>query len=120
MILKKNHCRFVVLTFILKTSIIDDWLVAWLGHFQLERALICSALSFFAHKLNKIDDLIHIRESEVYLNMRELLYTVIAIYIITVLIKISAKFESHNNLSAVSRYLSTIFPSKFQNSGTRV
>ena len=34
----------------------------------------------------------------------------IAVYIITVLVKISAKFESHYNLLAVSRYLSTIFP----------
>ena len=34
MILKKNRCWFVVRTFILKTSIIDDWLVAWLGYFQ--------------------------------------------------------------------------------------
>ena len=54
--------------------------------------------------------LVHIRESEVYLNVGELLYNVIAVYIITVLVKISAKFESHYNLLAVSRYLSTIFP----------
>ena len=48
-------------------------------------------------------DLVHIRENEVYLNMGELLYNVIAVYIITVLIRISAKFESHYNLLAVSR-----------------
>ena len=54
--------------------------------------------------------MVHIRESEVYLNVGELLYNVIAVYIITVLVKISAKFESHYNLLAVSRYLSTIFP----------
>ena len=52
--------------------------------------------------------LAHIRESEVYLNMRELLYNVIAIYNITVLIRISASFGSHYNLLTVSRYLSTI------------
>ena len=58
--------------------------------------------------------LVHIRESEVYLNMRELLYNVIAVYIITVLIKISAKFESHYNLLAVSRYLNNIFSASFK------
>ena len=57
---------------------------------------------------------VHIRESEVYLNMGELLYNVIAVYIITVLIKISAKLESHYNLLAVSRYLYHFFSvSKF-------
>ena len=41
--------------------------------------------------------------------MGELLYNVIAVYIIIVLIRISAKFEAHYNLLAVSRYISTIF-----------
>ena len=31
---EKKSRWFVVRTFILKTSIIDDWLVAWLGYFQ--------------------------------------------------------------------------------------
>ena len=61
--------------------------------------------------------LVHIRESEAYLSMGELLYNVIAVYIITVLIKTRAKFESHYNLLAVTR---PFFLSKFQNSGTRV
>ena len=56
--------------------------------------------------------LFYIRESEVYLSTGELLYNVIAVYIITVLIKTSVKFESHYNLLAVSCYLS-----KFQNLG---
>ena len=47
--------------------------------------------------------LVHIRESEAYLSMEELLYNVIAVYIITVLIKTRAKFESHYTLLAVSR-----------------
>ena len=34
MILKKMPWRFVARIFILKTSIIDDWLVAQLGYFQ--------------------------------------------------------------------------------------
>ena len=60
--------------------------------------------------------LVHIRESEVYLNMGELLCNVIAVYIITMLIKISAKFESHYNLLAVSRYIDQFFSviSKFR------
>ena len=53
--------------------------------------------------------LAHIRESQVYLSMGELLYNVIAVYIITVLIRISATFKSHYNLLAVYRYLSVIF-----------
>ena len=56
--------------------------------------------------------LAHIRESEVYLSMGELLYNVIAVYTITVLIRISATFKSHYNLLAVSRYLSAIFSQK--------
>ena len=47
----------------------------------------------------------HIRESEVYLSTEELLYNVIAVYIITVLIKTSAELESHYNLLVVSCYL---------------
>ena len=58
--------------------------------------------------------LVHIRESEVYLNMGELLCNVIAVYIITMLIKISAKFESHYNLLAVSRYLDYFFSASFK------
>ena len=54
----------------------------------------------------------HIRESEVYLSTRELLYNVIAVYIITVLIKTSAELESHYNLLVVSCYLDHFF--KFQ------
>ena len=61
--------------------------------------------------------LFYIRESEVYLSTGELLYNVIAVYIITVLIKTSVKFESHYNLLAVSRYLDHFFLSKFQNLG---
>ena len=49
--------------------------------------------------------LFYIRESEVYLSTGELLYNVIAVYIITVLIKTSVKFESYYNLLAVSCYL---------------
>ena len=62
--------------------------------------------------------LFYIRESEVYLNTGELLYNVITVYIITVLIKTSVKFESsHYNLLAVSCYLDHFFLSKFQNLG---
>ena len=43
----------------------------------------------------------HIRESEVYLSTGELLYNIIAVYIITVLIKTSAELESHYNLLGV-------------------
>ena len=32
--LEKNSRWFVVRTFILEASIIDDWLVAWLGYFH--------------------------------------------------------------------------------------
>ena len=32
--LEKKSRWFVVRTFILKTSIIDEWLVAWLGYFH--------------------------------------------------------------------------------------
>ena len=61
--------------------------------------------------------LVHIRESEVYLNTGEKLYNVIAVYIITVLIKTSAKFESHYSLSASFKILLSrpFFLSKFQN-----
>ena len=41
--------------------------------------------------------------------MGELLYNVIAVYLITVLIKTSAKFKSHYNLFAVSCYLDHLF-----------
>ena len=64
--------------------------------------------------------LVHIRESEAYLSMGELLYNVIAVYIITVQIKPHAKFESHYNLLAVYYYLDHFLLSKFQNSGTLV
>ena len=53
--------------------------------------------------------LFHIRESEAYLSMVELLYNVIAVYIIAVLTKTSVKFESHYNLLAISWYLSASF-----------
>ena len=53
--------------------------------------------------------MVHIRKNEVYLSTEDLSYNVIAVYIITLQIKTSAKFESHHNLLAVSRYLSTIF-----------
>ena len=43
---------------------------------------------------------VHIRESEVYLRAEEQLYDVIAVYNTTVLIRTSAKFESHYNLIA--------------------
>ena len=56
--------------------------------------------------------LFYIRESEVYLSTGELLYNVIAVYIITVVIKTSVKFKSQYNLLAVSFFLS-----KFQNLG---
>ena len=62
----------------------------------------------------------HIRESEVYLSTGELLYNVIAVYIIIVLIKTSAELESHYNLLVLSCYLDHFFLSKFQISGTRV
>ena len=58
--------------------------------------------------------LFYIRESEVYLSMGELLYNVIAVYIITVLIKTSVKFESHYNLLAVSCYLDHFFSASFK------
>ena len=45
--------------------------------------------------------------------MGELLNTVISVYIITMLIKISAKFESYYNILAVFRYISTISPASF-------
>ena len=57
---------------------------------------------------------VHIQESEVYLSTREELYNVIAVYIITVLIKTSAKFESHCSLSAVSCYLDHFFSASFK------
>ena len=57
---------------------------------------------------------VHIRESDVYLRTREQLYTVIAVYIITVLIKTSAKFESHYSLLAVSSYLDHFFLASFK------
>ena len=44
--------------------------------------------------------LVHIRESEIHLGTGELLYNVIAVYIITVQIKTSAKFVSNYNLLA--------------------
>ena len=47
----------------------------------------------------------HIQESEVYISTGELLYIVIAVYIITVLIKTIAGLESHYNLLVVSCYL---------------
>ena len=53
--------------------------------------------------------LVHIRESNVYLITREQLYNVIAVYIITVLIRSSAKFESHYSLLAVSSYFDHFF-----------
>ena len=53
--------------------------------------------------------LFYIRESEVYLSTGELLYNVIAVYIITVLIETSVKFQSHHNLLAVSCYLDHFF-----------
>ena len=43
-----------------------------------------------------------------------MLYNVIAVYIITVLIKTSVKFESHYNLLAVSCYLDHFFPASFK------
>ena len=49
--------------------------------------------------------LVHIRESEVYLSTGDLLCNVIAVYIIIVVIRTSAQFESHYNLLAVSCYL---------------
>ena len=59
----------------------------------------------------------HIRKSEVYLTKHggELLYNVIAVYIITVLIKTS--LESQYNLLVVGAYLliSTIFSQQFSN-----
>ena len=58
--------------------------------------------------------LVHIRESEVYLNMGELLYNIIAVYIITVLITTSAELESHNNLLVVSCYLDHFFSASFK------
>ena len=48
MILKKKSRWFVVRTFILKTSIIDDWLVAWLGYFHQSLRFFL-ALCFFAY-----------------------------------------------------------------------
>ena len=39
---------------------------------------------------------------------------VIAVYIITVLIRTSAKFESHYNISAVSCYLDHFFSESFK------
>ena len=62
----------------------------------------------------------HIRESEIYLGTGELLYNVIAVYIITVLMKTSEKIVSHYNLIAVSCYLDRFFLIKFQNSSTHV
>ena len=61
--------------------------------------------------------MLYIRESEVYLSTGELLYNVIAVYIITVLIKTSVQFESHYNLLAVSCYLDHFFLNNFQNVG---
>ena len=51
-----------------------------------------------------------------YSRKRELLDNVIAVYIITVLIiiKTSAKFESHYNLLAVSCYLDHLFSASFK------
>ena len=46
--------------------------------------------------------------------MGELLYNVIAVYIISVLIQISAKFVSYYNLVAVSRYLYHFFSASFK------
>ena len=61
--------------------------------------------------------LFYIRESDVYVSTGELLYNVIAAYIITVLLKTSVKFESHYNLLAVSCYVDQFFLSKLQNLG---
>ena len=58
--------------------------------------------------------LFHIRESEVYLSTGEQLYNVMAVYIITVLIKTSVKFESHYNLLAVSWYLNHYLSASFK------
>ena len=44
--LEKKSRWFVVRTFILKTSIIDDWLVVWLGYFQQWVRFIFLALCF--------------------------------------------------------------------------
>ena len=60
----------------------------------------------------------HIRESEIYLIAGELLYNVIAVCIITVLIKTSAELESHYNLLVVSSYLDHFFLRNFQISRT--
>ena len=57
--------------------------------------------------------LFYIRESEVYLSTGELLYNAMAVYIITVLIKTSVKFESHYNLLAVSCYFDHYFSASF-------
>ena len=63
----------------------------------------------------------HIRKSKLYLRTGELLYNVIAVYIITVLIKTSAELEFHYNLLVVLILLSRpFFLSKFQISDTRV
>ena len=47
--LEKKSRWFVVRTFILKASIIDDWLVAWLGYFHQGVRFIFLALCFFAY-----------------------------------------------------------------------
>ena len=56
----------------------------------------------------------HIRESEVHLSTGELLYNVIAVYVITVLIKTSAELESHYNLLVISCYLAHFFSASFR------
>ena len=62
-----------------------------------------------------VKGLVHIRESEIYLGKGQLLYNVIAVYIITVLIKTSAKCVSHYNLLAISfQIISSQQVSKFR------
>ena len=61
-----------------------------------------------------MEGLVHIRESEIYLNTGELLYNVITVYIITVLFKTSEKFVSHYNLLAVSSYVDHFFSASFK------
>ena len=57
-----------------------------------------------------MESLVHIRESEIYLGTGELLYNVIAVYIITLLIKPSAKCVSHYHILAVScLFIFTLF-----------
>ena len=65
-------------------------------------------------RLSCVEMLVLYSRSEVYLSTGDLLYNVIAVYIINVLIKTSLKFEYHYNLLALSCYLDHFFSASFK------